>query len=476
MERRFLPRLKPWVSTPRFFMTINKMKPSSASILVTEDCNLRCKYCFEHHNKNYMDAKTAKEALLFLANGAVANGQDKFHAMIFGGEPLLNINAVEAILKYGVEIAEDYGIRFSANIITNATVMNDHIYSVLREYRDKVNLNIQLSVDGLPEVQDEYRVTATGKGSWELVEKNIPRFQALYNNDPTDIRLSIHGCINHKTLPKLYESYKFFKYKLHFKQIWFLAISEENWTEEDVIIYDSECRKIYNDICFELEGTQDISEADFYSPFDRYRFCGKAFSLPCSAGRDYVTITACGDVYPCHQIYFNDPEHTTKIGDIYNGVDDDKRRMFLEYKPTDIYGCEGCKNTNCYRCLAANWMKNGSVLGSITGMRCKMSSVENKYQQLLKDKVDAMSLKKKAESLKAECLCNMREGNIPVLLEQKNCQSGNNPDNPDCLCDVRTNDDAVIKERTALDDITDALVIIIQKLENIEKRLELNTQ
>lgn len=460
-------------------MINNIMQPSSASILVTEDCNLRCKYCFEHHNKNYMNAKTAKDALLFLAKGAVANGQDRFHAMIFGGEPLLNIDVVEIIFKYGLEIAEDFGIRFTANIITNATVMNDHIYEILREYRDKVNLNIQLSVDGVPEVQDEYRVTATGKGSWSLVEKNIPKFQAIYDNDPEDARLSIHGCINHKTISKLYENYKFFKYSLHFKQIWFLAVAEEDWAEEDVAVYDVECRKIYNDICYELDVTKNIKEADFYSPFDRWRHCGKPFALPCAAGRDYITITACGDIYPCHQIYFNDPEKTTKIGNIYDGVDDDKRRMFLEYKPTDLYGCKDCKNTNCYRCLAANWMTNGSVFGSITGIRCKMSAVENKYQQLLKDKVETMHLEKDIKQLQEQCLCNMREGSKPIMHEQQHCQSGNNPDNPSCLCDVRLEDscgDSTCndKEQVDINDIADALVIIIQKLENIEKRLELN--
>lgn len=440
--------------------------PDSASILVTENCNLRCTYCFEHHNDAKMSEEVAEQALYFLAHNAVKNNNDTFHAMIFGGEPLLNIDIIEYIFKRGLEIADELHVRFTSNIITNATVMNDHIFSVLKKYRDLVDLNIQLSVDGIQEVQDRYRVTINGKGSFHMVEKNIPRFQEIYDNNPDDRRLSIHGCVNHDTLPQLYNGYRFFKDILHFKQIWFLAIAEEDWTDDDVILYREECQKIYNDIIHDIRQQNNISIADYYAPFDKYRFCGQPMSLPCSAGRNYVTITAAGEIYPCHQIYFNDPDKTTKIGDIWNGVDDDKRRIFLEYSCDDISPCNQCNNTNCYRCLAANWMINGSILSPITGKHCAMAAIENEFQNKLKEEIEIMSLFSQTST---DCLCNMRDGNIPVMYNQDHCQSGNNPDNPDCLCDVRTvNQTQEPKENI----IYDALELIIQQLEDLRQSVE----
>ena len=149
-----------------------------------------------------------------------------------------------------------------------------------------------------------------------------------------------------------------------------------------------------------------------------------------------------------------------------NGVDDDKRRIFLEYTCADIQPCGQCEHTNCYRCLAANWMVNGSILSPITGKHCEMAAVEHEFQSKLKKELESMSLFNQSQ---ADCLCNMRDGNIPVLHNQKNCQSGNNPDNPDCLCDVRmmenksTNDDTIIY---------DALELIIRQLETLQQSVE----
>ena len=33
--------------------------PTACSLLVTEQCNLRCKYCFETHNNRFMNWETA---------------------------------------------------------------------------------------------------------------------------------------------------------------------------------------------------------------------------------------------------------------------------------------------------------------------------------------------------------------------------------------------------------------------------------
>ena len=457
---------------------MERVLPDSASILVTEDCNLACTYCFEHHKKNVMTKQVAEDSLRFLAKNAITNHNDHFHAMIFGGEPLLNIDVVEHIFKKGLEIAKEYNIRFSANIITNATVMNNRIYNVLREYRDKVNLNIQLSVDGVKEVHDEYRITKAGKGSFDMVIKNIPKFQKLYDNNPKDRRLSIHGCVNHKSLPRLFESYTFFKYYLGFKQIWFLAIAEEDWTKEDVKIYRQQCDKIYNDILLELNKTKNIIEADYYAPFDKWRYVDQGFALPCSAGRSYVTITANGEIYPCHQIYFNDPNKTTKIGDIYNGIDEDKRRMFLEYDNSDFKGCIGCKNNNCYRCLAANWMVNGSIFSSIKNLHCAMTSVEYEYQKKLKEKLIEMGLFQDRHPVQLkkqdlpDCLCNLREGDIPIINNQENCQSGNNPANPNCMCDSRTTSEIKEKQVNDVDIIAEALELVINKLVDIENKID----
>lgn len=451
--------------------------PNSASLLLTEDCNLACTYCFEKHNKKKMSNEVAEKAIDWLSDNALKDGIDYFSVLLFGGEPLLNIDTIERTLEYGVAVSKEKGLRFTASMVTNATVMNDRIYSVLERYRDEVNLNIQLSVDGIPEVQDRYRITKAGKGSFEMVKKNIPIFQKLYGNTPDDRRLSIHGCVNKDTLPDLYKSYSFFRKELNFKQIWFLPIAEENWDENDVKIYREENQKIYDDYIAELRASKDISDSFNYAPFSRYDCLENRSSAPCGAGRNFVTITAEGDIYPCHQIYFNDPYQDTKIGNIFNDeMDEDRRRVFTDYDESDI-GCGNCPNTQCYRCLAANWVHNGSLFSQIRGIYCQMSAVDFYFQNLLKKAVEEMGFNNNCGSCscdhEVECLCNSREGisanGCDVVLNQDNCQSGNNPDNPGCLCDAapeRSNDDFQ-------ETVSNVLELMMIQMKNIEDKLDL---
>lgn len=449
--------------------------PTSASLLLTEDCNLACTYCFEKHNKNKMSNKVAEKSIDWLSDNAIKSQLDGFSVLLFGGEPLLNIDTIERTLEYGVQIAARKRLNFTASMVTNATVMNDRIYSVLEKYRDKVNLNIQLSVDGIPEVQDRYRITKAGNGSFDMVKKNIPIFQKLYGNTPDDRRLSIHGCVNKETLPDLYKSYSFFRKELNFKQIWFLPIAEENWDENDVKIYREENQKIYDDYIAELEESKDISDSRNYAPFSRYECLAQRSPVPCGAGRNFVTITASGELYPCHQIYFNDPQKDTCIGSIFGDIDEDKRRIFTDYDESDI-GCGNCENTQCYRCLAANWVHNGNLFSQIRGVYCQFSSVDFYFQNLLKKAVEDMGLQRShaCNCNTADCLCNCREGattdGCDVVFDQNNCRSGNNPDNPGCLCDAAKSTEA---PNDFEETVTNVLQFMMERMERIENKIDM---
>ena len=449
--------------------------PTAASLILTENCNLACTYCFEKHHNKYMSNETIVRALDWLSNNALAMRTKEFSVTLFGGEPLLNFEGVKKAITYGEYIANVKNLRFRASIITNATVMTPEIQQFLKEHRDLVDLNIQLSVDGTPEVQNEYRITKAGKGSFDMVAKNIPIFKEIYDNNPNDKRLSIHGCINKRTLPKLSESFEFFHDILNFRRIWFLAISEENWDDEDIKIYDKECAKIFKTCKKDIEESKDINETLNYAPFDRYESLGCSRALPCGAGKNFASIATDGGIYPCHQIYFHDEYNDTLLGNVNDPevpIDIDKQMIFLRYEESDM-GCGNCKNTSCYRCLAANWIHNGAMFSQIKGMYCKMSSIERKYQEKMAELAekykpeenkecscnDECNCEKEKHSYdenhehkcngtchkdkdNVTCLCNLREGTAnngcDIVKNQDFCQSGNNPENIDCLCDMRT--------------------------------------
>lgn len=394
------------------------MLPESASFLVTENCNLACKYCFEKplRNDKIMTKETARKALEYLCENSIKNGSKNFHAMLFGGEPLLNLEVIEEIFKYALELEKKTGSRFSASIVTNATILNDEVKRILSTYMKSARISVQLSVDGIKESHDMYRVDRAGKGTFDRIEKNIPGWKELFKDNMNS--LSLHGCLNKKTLKYLYESYIFFREKWDIPRIWFMPIHSEKWEDSDVDLYESELNKIADYILKRAKDEKIIVEVQNYAPIDRCLNRDVRPSAPCGAGKTYVTITAKGDIYPCHHFYFNDPEQYTKIGDIWNGVDEQKRKMYMEYDNKDMSCAKenpNCDAYHCYRCIADNWVAKGNFLSQITGPRCEMSKIERKIHIKMREELKKMGLLNKNNSASGD---------------------GNNPNNPACLCDL----------------------------------------
>ena len=84
-------------------------------LLVTDECNLDCKYCFFEGNlrrtskRNFMKIDTALRSVNFFINHATANlytKKERLRVVFYGGEPLLNWQTMEATLKYIKKMAK----------------------------------------------------------------------------------------------------------------------------------------------------------------------------------------------------------------------------------------------------------------------------------------------------------------------------------------------------------------------------------
>jgi len=404
------------------------LQPTAASFLVTENCNLACSYCFEKHNKNKMSYEVANQGIKFLFDNAKKNidngfGEQRVNILLFGGEPTLEPEILEFIIDEASAISSITKIPVSMNMITNGTILTTELERILSKGIYNVNLTVQLSVDGIQKVQDAFRITHNKKGSFQIVEKNIPKWKNLFKNKPDN--LSIHGCLNDFSMKYLFESYKFFREDWGLKHIWFMPIHSNDWTQKDVNMYKEQLGKIADYILNRVEKEGNLNEIRNYAPLDRSLSNACDFSnKPCGAGNSFITITANGDISPCHHIYFNDPERQYIIGNIFDGIDDQKRLLFVEYDNNDL-SCKiddpDCDCYHCYRCIAENLCENGSILSVSRGYRCQMSKIEKEIQSYIKKEVE--------EYYKLGVL-DRKDNKISSTI-------GNNPDNPACLCDSR---------------------------------------
>jgi len=375
--------------------------PNTASFLMTEDCPLRCTYCFERKRANtQMKPEVIHRALEYLYENAKTENKKEVSITVFGGEPLLEPDLIRILFDKGLELQDKYNIEFKAGIITSGFVMNDKIKQLLLDYKDKVNMGCQVSVDGKKEIHDLCRVTKSGRGTFNTIEKNMQVLKEIFKNNRG--MLHVHGCISKNSLPHLFESYKFFRENWDIPKIWFMPVHEEEWEESDVSLYKGELEKISEYILEKVKESNSIEEMQNYSPLNKCFERRTVVNPPCSAGKTYITVTANGDIYPCHHFYFNDTKEVTKLGDIWDGIDLEKQRPYVEITNDDMTCENKCSIFNCYRCLGTNWVHNGDMRKQIRGYYCQMAHVENEVILSIRSKLGELGLIEKERQYSLE--------------------------------------------------------------------------
>lgn len=150
----------------------------SVTVLTSTDCNLGCAYCFQNigqdetggnrppriaHSRLTSDTITA---ILEFARGKMsANGLEKLHILLFGGEPLLNPRGCKELLAR----AADYGLT-SASMISNATLLTP---SLAKELVDLGLRSVQVTFDGDRDQHDLIRIRRSGGGTFEKIVDNM---------------------------------------------------------------------------------------------------------------------------------------------------------------------------------------------------------------------------------------------------------------------------------------------------------------
>jgi len=105
---------------------------------LTEDCNLRCKYCFMTRGSGRMSVEVAEAAVDYLLQECGNYARVTF----FGGEPLLEFELIRHITEY-VRSKASHPVML--DIVTNGTLLTEEFF----EYADANGILISISYDGL---------------------------------------------------------------------------------------------------------------------------------------------------------------------------------------------------------------------------------------------------------------------------------------------------------------------------------------
>lgn len=158
---------------------------------VTNGCNLRCSYCYEHHKgSEHMSVETGRKIVDYLLDQYERNDSDFINwntrAVVLdfiGGEPLLEATLIEQICDYwfsecfrrDIPLAPFTRISFATN---GQLWFSSEAQHLIEKYHDLMSITI--SIDGVQDLHDMYRLDEHGNGSfvkaWTAFQDGKRRF------------------------------------------------------------------------------------------------------------------------------------------------------------------------------------------------------------------------------------------------------------------------------------------------------------
>lgn len=166
-------------------------------LILTEQCNLACKYCFLGNNHagkrreflaESMSAATAEQALGFFVRQIKMSNDAGFNKPVlifYGGEPLINFDVLEHIAEKANDLrkTEPCIAGLEMSVVTNGLLLDERRLLRLRE----LGVSIGISIDGFTEKANAMRVDVAGKPIFERLLSVLDLSQRLR----MDISLSV---------------------------------------------------------------------------------------------------------------------------------------------------------------------------------------------------------------------------------------------------------------------------------------------
>lgn len=259
-------------------------------IATTWHCNLRCSYCFVRESGLDSASASMSPDLAVRVVDALDAGLPHVESIclhLYGGEPLTNLPAMEALVERARGKAPG---RFSFEITTNGTVLSRRALDLLQAG----HFGVVLSVDGPAEVHDACRRTHAGEPTHARVLEFLDALRAQ-----TDCRVRGSSVVRSGWSLAQASAY------LHSLPVGAHKAQMVRGVDGPLALTAEERQAYLRDLEAIGQETIDALEAGHVPRDDRYRmrlmqlFKGTPRESFCGAGRAIFGITPFGDVLPC---------------------------------------------------------------------------------------------------------------------------------------------------------------------------------
>ncbi len=306
------------------------------TLIIVEECNLNCTYCYEKHKKNSkMTFETAKEII----DKEFINISDNDYLQIefFGGEPFLNFKLIKDVVNY---VEKNYPKHAIYNTTTNGTVITDEVKTWL--YEHKHHFFAALSLDGTKEMHDRNRQYYNMSGSYDDID--IDFFLSLY--DEVSVKMTIAPNALNGMADGIIELLE-----KGFKVDATLALGNVDWSAKtNVNIFLEQLQILIeyykNHPDYQIVRMLNLPvEAILYEQTETTRYCGAGKNIHCYTGNDLFWT-------PCQGF------SRVTIGEDYKKYIGEDFEGYIE--PDGI--CKTCKVSSlCSKCWGTNLATTGSI-------------------------------------------------------------------------------------------------------------------
>lgn len=152
----------------------NPLPPNSLNTVIlklTKACNLGCSYCYDFEKQDKAHHQPIETTLSAMYQ-AIDMAQQKINFILHGGEPMLVWEFIEEFVLKGYQYGKEKGIAVYFIGQTNLTRLTNRKVTFSMMY----DIRWGVSIDGPPELNDQFRIRHNGEGSHEIMLDAIKEY------------------------------------------------------------------------------------------------------------------------------------------------------------------------------------------------------------------------------------------------------------------------------------------------------------
>lgn len=311
-------------------------------MIMSEQCNLACKYCFLGNNdsckrSNFdlenMSQETADKAIDFFIRQIKLSGLDmeenKPVLIFYGGEPLVNYQVLEYVAKKinSMRNIEKCIKNIEMSMVSNGLLLTEERARRLKE----LGVSIAISVDGFTEEANSMRVDVAGNNVFPKILKTLDMCKNIGVDVSLSVTLSEETIKDTKNILQLVDNYgiRSFGFNIMMSDENFVVPQEYNEAAAQFIIdefVELRERGIYEDRM--MRKLKAFSKAQIY------------FSDCAATGGGQIVIAPSGQVGICHGCLHNKQYFVSSVDD--DNFDATKHKDFIEWSQLSPVNKEEC--------------------------------------------------------------------------------------------------------------------------------------